>query len=264
MTRIAPDAMFGPDTVSASVISESVLLLGGPRALLLQLAHPKVAAGVDDYSDFEADPFGRLRRTLDAMETISFGTRDEAAGVLARLGRVHDAVAGELPGGEAYAANDPALLFWVHATLVDTVLEVERRYLGRLDGDERAAFYDESRRLAAAFGVPDDLVPPDLPAFEAWMDELFHSLEVSDVARRLSRSILWPRIPLVPRPFWEPLRMVTVDMLPRPIREGYGLAWDGRRKRVVRSSQAVVRAVLPRLPDLVRNFPHHARRALAG
>jgi uncharacterized protein (DUF2236 family) len=255
--------MFGPDTVSARVLGESVLLLGGPRALLLQLAHPNVAAGVADHSDFRADPFGRLRRTLDAMYTICFGPPRAADAVLSTLRRVHGSVRGSLPGGELYEANDPDLLLWVHATLIDTVLEVEARYLGTLSPADRAAFYEESLRLAEAFGIPATLVPPDLPAFAGYVEETISAVVVSDVARRLARSILNPPVPLVPQPIWEPLRLVTVDMLPRALREGYGLAWDGRRKRLLRSSQAAVRAVLPRVPELVRNLPTHARRTLA-
>lgn len=255
--------MYGSDSVSARVLSESVLLLGGPRALLMQLAHPAVAAGVASHSDFRADPFGRLVRTLDAMNVIAFGESQEAREVLARLRRVHDGVSGTLPDDTAYHANDPELLHWVHATLVDTVITVEQRYLGILSPPERATYYAESRRMANAFGIPDALVPADLPAFDDYMDERVHALEVSDTARALARSILQPPVPLVPSPAWEPLRAVTIDLLPRPLREGYGLSWDRYRKGLLRSSQAAARLFLPRVPRFVRNLPTHARLTFA-
>lgn len=260
---MAEGALFGPDTVTARVVSESVLLLGGPRALLMQLAHPAVAAGVAHHSGFEADPFGRLLRTLEAMTTISFGPPPARDATVARLRRVHDTVTGALEDGEPYEANDPSLLLWVHATLIDTVLEVERRYLGYLSADERSMFYDESRVLASAFEIPERLVPATLPAFEDYMAAQEGTLQVSPTARKLARSILFPRVPLVPSPFWEPIRLVTVDMLPRLLREGYGLRWDRNRKRLLRTSQLAVRAVLPRIPRLVRNLPTTARRGLA-
>lgn len=263
MGLIADDALFGPDTVTARVVTESVLLLGGPRALLMQIAEPAVAAGVAQHSEFEADPFGRLVRTLDAMTTIAFGTPEEAEAVLDGLRRVHDAVTGDLDDGSPYEANDPELLFWVHATLVDTVLEVERRYLGYLTPDEREQYYDESKRLARAFGVPDELIPPDLTGFLAFMDHQCRTVEVGDTAVHLSRAILSPPVPLVPGVAWEPIRLVTIDMLPRPLREAYGLRWDVYRKRLLRSSQAGVRLVLPRIPRVVRNLPTTARRRLA-
>lgn len=263
MGFIADDALFGPETVTARVVTESVLLLGGPRALLMQIAEPAVAAGVAEHSEFEADPFGRLVRTLDAMTTIAFGTPEEAEAVLEGLRRVHDAVTGALDDGSPYEANDPELLFWVHATLVDTVLEVERRYLGYLTPEDREQYYEESKRLARAFGVPDELIPPDLTGFLAYVDHKCRTVEVTDTAVRLSRAILSPPVPLVPGVAWEPIRLVTIDMLPRPLREAYGLRWDTYRKRLLRSSQAGVRLVLPRIPRLVRNFPTTARRRLA-
>lgn len=255
--------MFGADTVSARLISESVLLLGGPRALLMQLAEPRVADGVAQHSEFEADPFGRLVRTLDAMTIIAFGRREEAERVLGHLRKVHDQVTGEVPPGIPYIANDPELLHWVHATLVDTVLEVERRYLGYLSAEEREQYYEESKRLARAFEIPDEVVPPDLDSFLAFMDQRSSTLEVSDTARRLCRSILSPPVPLIPGVAWEPIRLVTVDLLPRPLREGYGLDWGAYRKRLLRSSQLAVRLVLPRIPRPVRNLPTTARRSLA-
>lgn len=262
MGFIADDALFGPETVTARVVTESVLLLGGPRALLMQIAEPAVAAGVAQHSDFEADPFGRLVRTLDAMTTIAFGTPEEAAAVLDGLRRVHDSVTGELADGSPYEANDPELLFWVHATLVDTVLEVERRYLGYLTPDDREQYYGESKRLARAFEVPDELVPPDLTSFLAYVDHKCRTVDVTDTAVRLSQAILSPPVPLVPGVAWEPIRLVTIDMLARPLREAYGLRWDTYRKRLLRSSQAGVRLVLPRIPRLVRNLPTTARRRL--
>lgn len=263
MRSVEEGALFGPDTIAARVMSESVLLLGGPRALLLQLAHPAVAAGVADHSDFRSDPFGRLIRTLDAMYTISLGSPRLAAETLARLRRVHDGVTGELGDGSRYRANDPALLLWVHATLIDTVLTVEERYLDILSVSQRAQFYEESTRLASAFEIPDALVPGDLAAFRAYLDEQVSTLEVSATARRLSRAILNPRIPLVPSPLWEPMRLVTVDLLPRRLRDGYGLPWDRNRKRLVKTSQRAARALLPRIPRPVRNLPTTARRSLA-
>src|SRR2546429_319415 len=115
---------FPPDAVVRRVDGEAVLLLGGGRALLMQLAHPMVARGVAEHSQFEADPFSRLQRTLDAVTTIVFGTEDEARQVAAVVGAVHERVF-----GDGYRANDPDLLMWVHATLIDTALRVHARFL---------------------------------------------------------------------------------------------------------------------------------------
>ncbi|HLF99166.1 MAG TPA: oxygenase MpaB family protein [Acidimicrobiia bacterium] len=258
---VAPGGpLYGPETITARVVTESVLLLGGPRALLMQLADPAVAAGVADYSGFRADPFGRLVRTLDAMTTISFGPAAAREATLDHLHRVHTSVRGTLEDGTAYEANDPAHLLWVHATLIDTVIQIERRYLGYLRPDERERWYDESKLIARAFAIPESLIPIDLAAFDAYMREQAAVLTVSATARELGREILNPRVPLVPSPLWEPLRLVTIDLLPRTYREGYGLSWDRNRKLLLRSSQVAARLVLPRIPRPVRNLPTTARR----
>jgi uncharacterized protein (DUF2236 family) len=248
-------ALYGPETVTWRVNQEAVLLLGGPRALLLQLAEPAVAAGVAEHSGFEADPFGRLARTLEAMTAISFGSESRAQSTLDGLAAVHARVRGTLPDGMPYTAEDPVLQWWVLATLIDTVLRVERRYLGRLTAAERARYYDESRRMAAAFRIPDDVVPPDLPAFLAYMRRRVATLEVTATAQALSRPVLRPAVPLLGAPLAEVVALVTVDLLPARLRDAYGLAWDARRRLVMRGSQAAVRAVLPRLPPMLRCVP---------
>lgn len=247
--------LYGPETVTWEVNQEAVLLLGGPRALLLQLAEPAVAAGVADHSDFEADPFRRLARTLEAMTAISFGPEAEARTTLAGLAAVHSRVRGRLPGGDPYSAEDPGLQWWVWATLVDTVLEVERRYLGRLGEEERARYYQESRLMAGAFGIPAEVVPPDLDAFAAFMRRRVEALEVTDTARNLARAVLRPPVPLFGAPLGGVVSMVTVDLLPSRLRAAYGLPWDGRRRLAVRGTQMAARAVVPRLPRLLRTLP---------
>ena len=247
-------ALYGPETVTWRVNQEAVLLLGGPRALLLQLAEPAVAAGVAEHSGFEADPFGRLARTLEAMTAISFGSETRAQATLSRLAAVHARVRGTLPGGVTYSAEDPALQWWVLATLIDTVLRVERRYLGRLSPDDRVRYYQESKRMAAAFGIPEGVVPPDLGAFLDYMRHQFATLEVTDTARVLARQVLRPRVPVVGAPLGDVVGLLTVDLLPARLREAYGLAWDGRRRLVVRGGQAAARAVLPRLPAPMRTL----------
>ena len=247
--------LYGPETVTWQVNQEAVLLLGGPRALLLQLAEPAVAAGVAEHSGFESDPFGRLARTLEAMTAISFGPEERSRSTLDRLAAVHARVRGTLPDGVAYTAEDPVLQWWVLATLIDTVLRVERRYLGRLRPEERAGYYDESRLMATAFGIPPAVVPPDLSAFVAYMRERFATLEVTDTARRLARQVLRPPVPLVGAPLADMVGLVTVDLLPPRLRTAYGLAWDRRRRLVARGGQAASRAVVPKLPALMRTLP---------
>ncbi|HEY7451945.1 MAG TPA: oxygenase MpaB family protein, partial [Candidatus Limnocylindria bacterium] len=129
--------LFEPGSVSWRVDREAVVLAGGTCALLLQVAHPAVAAGVDAHSDFRADPFARLRRTLGASWSIVFGDRSSAERAIRRINAVHELVRGVVPEtGAPYRALDPELLLWVHATLVDTALRMHDRFVAPLSVDE--------------------------------------------------------------------------------------------------------------------------------
>lgn len=232
------------------VDGELVLLLGGTRALLMQLAHPLVARGVADHSGFEADPFARLQRTLDASYTIVFGSEEAARRVARRIHNVHRRVT-----GDGYEANDPDLLLWVHSTLVDTALHVHARFLGPLPRHEAAAYYLQSTRVAELLGVPLDRQPADLPAFRAYVRHQVATLQVSDDARRLARSVLHPKVPLgavVGEPISIVARNLTAGLLPTRLREAYGLSWDPARQAAFAAACLGVRQLLPRVPGRLR------------
>ncbi|HTC85271.1 MAG TPA: oxygenase MpaB family protein [Candidatus Acidoferrum sp.] len=250
-------AFFPADAVVRRVDSEAILLLGGGRALLMQLAHPSVAAGVAQHSDFGADPFSRLRRTLEATYTVVFGTERQARLVGAQLHAVHDRVTG--PG---YFANDPELLMWVHATLVDTALRVHERFLGRLDPGEAERYYQESKIIGEVFGVAIDVQPDTLAHFRSYVRSTVAGLEVSDTARQLGRSILHPRLPVVTEPAMILVRQLTTGLLPAPLRHQYGLSWDRPRQATLDVAAATARQVLPRVPSVLRRVP--TRRIVAA
>jgi uncharacterized protein (DUF2236 family) len=225
-------------------------VVGGGRALLMQLAHPSVARAVADHSDFQADPLARLRATLEATSTIVFGTDEEASKVAGAIRAVHDRAVG--PG---YCANDPALLCWVNATLTDTAMRVYRDLVGRLTDADAARYYDESTRVAEILGCPRDQQPADLAEFRAYVREMIDKVEVTDVARRMGHSVLHPRLPLVAEPPLALFRFITVGMLPRRLREQYGLRWDGRRKLVLRAGTTATRTMLTMVPPPIRHAP---------
>lgn len=244
------EGLFPDDAVIRRVSSEAVLLLGGGRALLMQLAHPQVAAGVADHSGFERDPFGRLRRTLEATYTIVFGTREEADLVARQLWAVHERVTG--PG---YQANNPELLMWVHATLVDTALRVHGRFLRPLSSSDAERYYQDSVVVGEVLGVPRRLQPADLGAFQQYMRDMVGSLEVTDTARQLANAVLHPRLPFVVEPGMALARSLTAGLLPRPLRQQFGLGWDRNRKAALLLAGAASRTVLPRVPSVVRRAP---------
>ena len=259
--------LFGPGSVAWRVNGEGVLMLGGPRALLMQIAHPLVAAGVAAYSDFPADPFTRLWRTVDAMLAISFGDIEQSRRAASRVTAVHSEVRGRAGDGRPYSAMDPDLLLWVHATLVDSGLVVYRRFFGRISENDAERYVAEMGRLAVLMGVPEDLLFADLAAFGAYVDRTVRDLEVSKEAREMAPWILRPPVPLALRPVARFQELVTVGLLPLALRAGYGLPWPARRERLLRASAATARVVVPRLPGVLRRWPQARaaeRRALAG
>jgi len=263
-------SLFGPESVTWRVNREAFLLLGGGRALLLQIAHPLVAAGVAEHSGFELAPLARLRRTLELTLAVTFGNAAEALAAVQRIERVHARVRGVLPEavgpfarGTPYDASDPALLLWVHATLVDTALLVYQRFVGRLSAAERAAHYAETMITARLFGIPPALIPPTPSAFAAYMREMIAgpTLAVGPASRAIAAPLLAPPLPMGLRQLASSTKLFTVGLLPAAIRRRYGYSWSRTHASALRVLTAAIRTGLPVLPRLVRDFPQ-ARRAV--
>ena len=244
------DLLFPKGSIIRRVDGEGILLLGGGRALLLQVAHPSVAAGVAEHSDFTYDPLKRLQRTLEVTSSIVFGTVENAEREAAALRAVHDRVTG--PG---YQANDPELLLWVHATLVDTALRVHDRFLRRLTDAERADYYAQSAEVAEILGVPRSAQPPTLRTFRSYVRSTIADLRVTDHGRAVARDVLHPRAPLLAEPLLEVYRQVTVGLLPAPLRAQYGLSWDPARGAALDVAARASRVLLRRVPRSIRRAP---------
>ena len=247
--------LFPPGAVARRVNGETALLLGGGRALLLQLAHPMVAAGVADHSDFGRDAFGRLANTLDLTLTVSFGDEHQRRDAAVRVADTHRQVSGAR-ADRPYRALDPELLLWVHATLVDSALVTFERFVGTIGGSARARYHEEMKRQAVTFGVPEDRMPGSFEDFRRYVDGMVASLEITGDARDLSRGILHPPSPVPLRPLVGLSRFVTVGLLPERIRAGYGLGWDTRHERMLAVLAAGIRAGIPVVPDAWRRWPH--------
>jgi uncharacterized protein (DUF2236 family) len=252
--------LFGPDSEAWRLDREAMLLLGaGPRALLLQLAHPKVAAGVADHSDFRADPWRRLDGTLRSYLRIIYGSTPVARAEIRRLNGLHRTIR-----GTDYDARDPDLSLWVHATLVDSTIVVNDAWSGPLSRDRAARFYEETKPIARAFGVPDSLLPADLDAFDAYLvDQMGPGgpVRVGPTARELAQAILHPPLPgvlgrvgLNPR-LYDWTLWPSIGLLPPSVREAYGFSW-GWAERVVDAWLVTTwRAWNPFLPTAFRQMP---------
>jgi uncharacterized protein (DUF2236 family) len=253
--------LYGPESVTWRINRELVLLVGGGRALLLQVAHPLVAAGVEQHSNYKDDPWGRLYRTLDVTTRIVFGDPKVSGKASRRLQESHVKVHGVAEeDGMRYDARDPDLLTWVWATLVDTSLLVYTRYVRPLSVPDVTRYYEEQKLFAHACGVPEGHYPATYEEFRAYWDRMVdEELRVTEAAHAVAQATLNPSAPLLMRPallpLSEALTLATVGLLPRRVREDFGFDWGPGREIVLSASTQMVRRLMPLLPSLVREFP---------
>jgi uncharacterized protein (DUF2236 family) len=243
---------------------EHVVALAGPRALLMQAAHPVAFEGFFAATTALADPYARLQRTAHVIDTIVFGERATADAQTARVRRIHSRVRGRLEqpagafaAGTPWAADDPALLLWIIATLADSGLVVYERYVGSLDHDERERYWADYRVMGGLFGLRDDELPQSFGEFREYMRATLEGddLHVTPAARELAIEIvLRPPVPVAARPLLELANTITVGMLPNRLRRQYGLRWDPLRGlAVLAGAQYARRLLLPLLPRRVRH-----------
>jgi uncharacterized protein (DUF2236 family) len=206
--------------------------LGGGTAVLLQVAHPLVAAGVAAHSSYERDLWRRLVRTLRALYLITYGSRAEADGAAGAVRAAHARVNGRtetqlgvFPAGTAYSADDPELMVWVHATLVHSSLCAYQRFERPLSAGEQERYYREMAFVARLFGTPAAAIPSTLADlreyFAAQIDSV--TITVTEPARAIAGAVLRPPLPGPMRMLRPAHRLATVSQLPPRIREEYGL-----------------------------------------
>jgi uncharacterized protein (DUF2236 family) len=247
--------------ISREVNAERVALLGWGRAILLQLAHPLIAAGVYDHSSFRASPWtaaSRLHATVHAMLSLTFGTEDGRNGTLAAIRAIHRRVNGRLsqavgpyPAGTPYSAEDPALVEWVHLTLLESVPMVYELFVAPLTEAQRDSYCEEAAAVALALGARDDQVPRTSADMTRRLAQAYASgsIVVGPQARELAAVVLSPGIGrLVPPAAWLN-RLVTTGLLPPHLRSQYGFAWSDRRQRAFERVIPAVRAVRRRAPQ---------------
>jgi uncharacterized protein (DUF2236 family) len=257
------DSYFPEDSVLRRVHRERAVALSGPRALLLQATHPVAWAGFFASTGSLDEPYERLRRTAQVMDTIAFGPRARADKATRRVRAMHRRVKGELsepagrwPAGTPYAADDPVLLLWILAALADSALVVYGRYVAPLTRDDRDAYWQDYRQIGRLFALRDEDMPETIEDFDAYMTRMLEGddLFVTPDARELAvRIVMRPPVPLWARPLLETANQITVGLLPPRVRRMYGFAWDPGRELALRGGAEYTRRVLlPLLPGRLR------------
>lgn len=243
--------LFGPASASARLLAEPAAIVGGLRALLVQVLHPLATAGVADHSRFRDDPLGRLRGTSAWVTTTAFGATADALAAAARVRRLHEKVRGTAPDGRSYRADDPALLAWVSIALTSSFLATDRAYApSPLDGADADAFVAEQSRAAALLDprvvLPDPsseadriaafrtgtlplpliaqgLLPVDVAGLDTAVASHMPTLAVGDHARDVLRFLRWPRVDRTVRAGYLPLLAAAVATLDPPFARMLGV-----------------------------------------
>lgn len=263
---------YGPGSVAWKVNREWAVLLGGTRAVLLQLAHPLVALGVSNHSNYMTDPFGRAERTFVLGEMLTFGPTRTARQAARTINNLHKQVHGHLPttagpfaSGTCYNARDPHLLLWVHATLVDTLLLSYTLFIGPLTHAEEAQYYEESKEIAHLLGLLPEQMPEGIDDLRHYVHTMVHSDQLAPTiqARELARQTLFPPAPGVLRPFMHLNLNITNALLPPPVREIYSLEWNKSQQLAFAAFARSLRLIVPRLPTHLRELPI-TRRLMCG
>lgn len=271
---------FGPHSVVRAVLSEPITALLVQRALVMEVAHPQVAAAVAHHSDFQRHPLSRAWVTVDAALRLVFGDEDVARGAARQIYAVHDRINGPLEGpsrcggatadhgtadhgtadrgaDQAYTAHDAALLAWVWATLVDTADTAFTRWVRPFEATEAEAFYDEMRCFALFLGIPDALLPADRMAFSTYLDDVMASdlLGTTEQARSMARQVLWFDHRIVPSLVVRVERVLALATLDSRLVDRLGIGPDAADLAFGRRLDGWLRASYRRLPRPPRIVP---------
>jgi uncharacterized protein (DUF2236 family) len=259
-------------SVGWRINAERVVLLGWGRAILLQLAHPLVAAGVFDHSGFRATPWAaatRLYHTIRAMLSLTFGDEATRQRTLDTIRAIHRRVNGVLPerigrypAGTRYSAEDPALVLWVHLTLVESVILAYEQLVAPLTGAERDSYCAEAAPIAVALGAREQEMPLTWAQLRDCLDRLYasDSLAIGTQGRGLAQAVLSPKGAWMAAPAMWMNRVVTIGMLPASVRDLYGFRWTPRRERSFARLRSALRVTRRYMPDVLALWPEARAR----
>ncbi|MGA8530931.1 MAG: oxygenase MpaB family protein [Acidobacteriaceae bacterium] len=264
--------IFGPDSMSWKINREAALFLGAGRAALLQLAHPWVGTALQQHSSLLGDPLARVHNTFRIVFTMVFGSLDQALAAARHLHTLHTGIRGEMPEtvaewprGTHYEANEIAALRWVYATLIESAVFAYGS-IRPFSTEERAQYYNESKTMAALFGLPAAALPEDWSGFHQYVTEMSASRElgVGSPARAMGHAILrgagsWVRVPR-----W--YRALTAEWLGPRFREEFELPWSAADQRTAERALQWLPRVWSGLPAPVRFVGpwHEAEARLRG
>jgi uncharacterized protein (DUF2236 family) len=254
----------GRSSILRRVVAEPVVALMIQRVLVMDVAHPKVAAGVEDHSAFRSQPWRRAWVTIDAAVRLVFGDTPTARAAVRQIYATHDRINGSLAEGAgpwtpgaAYSAHDASLLTWVWATLVDSVEVAYSRWVGPFSDSDAIAYYDDMVAFGRFVGIPAELLPTDRTDFRRYLEAMLDSgqLGTTDASRTLARHILWFEHRAVPSPIVRLGRVLALTTLDPRLKDVLGLRLDDGDERFARRLDDRMRSYYRRLPRARASVP---------
>ena len=251
--------VFGPQSMSWRINRESALFLGAARAALLQLAHPWVSTSLEQHSNVMDQPIARFHNTFRIVFAMIFGSLHQAVAAARHLYAVHTYIRGEMTEdiaayqrGSTYEANEIGALRWVYATLIESAVLAYECVLPPLTHQELAAYYTETKTLAALFGLPTRELPHDWTAFLAYCRSMETSslLGVSERSRAMAHNILRGAGSWIKPPQW--YRALTAEWLPERFRNEFGLKLEDADRHTAERAKKWLPRFYRTLPSAIR------------
>jgi len=220
----ADDGFFGPASVTWRLSADLSAPVAGLRSVLIQALHPLAMAGVDQHSEWRRDPVGRLAATSAYLATLAYGDRASASAAARRVRAIHEHVRGvDTVTGRPYAAGDPALLLWVHAALVDSVLAAVRMFGTPPSAADADRYVAEMAVSAELLGVPREIIPASVAAVEEYVAGVRPELRRTPAAAESMGYMLDPAgMGEEIAELWQDLRDAALAALPGWARDLYG------------------------------------------
>lgn len=253
---------FSPDSQMWRVNREAALLLGGPAAAILQVAHPEIAAGVVAHSSFKSDPLGRLHRTLDAIYTITFSTVSEARAMSAEIEKRHRRVRGTEP--VPYSAQSQDASLWVLATLVMVGLWIYESLVAELTKAEKEGYLADMREFGRYFGLAPEFGPQNFDDFAAYTDAMLDGDQLCShpICAEVAEAVLRPGRPIFLSALSRLLAPVVIETLPEQVRERLGFRSSAPGRVGFEIAKRVLRMAIPLMPAIIR-FVGPYRKAIS-
>ncbi len=251
------DGFFGPTSVTWRLAADLSGPVAGLRSVLMQALHPLAMAGVDQHSDWRSDPVARLAATMAYTGTVTYGDRASASRAAQRVRAVHEHVRGiDTVTGRRYAAGDPALLLWVHAALVDSVLAASRLFGTPLADGDADRYVSEMTVAAELVGAPREIVPSSVSLLQDYIASVRPELRRTAAAAEAMSYMLDPAgMGEEIAELWQDIRDAALAALPDWARDMYGYpappAMTADRRTEIRQTLGVFDAVFLAEPGVL-------------